>query len=133
MAKFLNKIKKKFYFKILLTESWLAAKEAFVSQYDLGDSVDSVDLLIRKHETFTQALLTQSGRIEQLKAEASILDTSTQHNEVDADRIRDKYEEILRRHENLLENCNSKRRHLEEARKLQVRKFSLYCNYLNFF
>lgn len=98
----------------------MAAKEAFVSQYDLGDSVDSVDLLIRKHETFTQALLTQSDRIEQLKIDSGVLSSETLHNELDAEKIREKYDQILRRHKTLIENCNSKRRHLEEARKLQV-------------
>lgn len=86
----------------------------------MGDSVDSVDLLIRKHETFTQALLTQSDRIEQLKIDAAVLKNETLYNEPDAEKISEKYDEILRRHKTLIENCNSKRRHLEEARKLQV-------------
>ncbi|KAI1720497.1 spectrin repeat domain-containing protein [Ditylenchus destructor] len=104
------------YSQILQIDSWLAAKENFVSQMSTGDSIDATDSIIKKHENFTQTLISQSEKMEQLKTAASILETDS--NEPEVERIREQYEQLLQRHALLLENCASKRRYLEEARKL---------------
>ena len=81
-----------------------------------GDSIDATDSLIKKHENFTQTLISQSEKMEQLKTAAAILETDS--SEPDVEKIQEKYEQLLQRHAMLLENCASKRKHLEEARKL---------------
>uniref|UniRef100_A0A915EQJ6 Uncharacterized protein n=1 Tax=Ditylenchus dipsaci TaxID=166011 RepID=A0A915EQJ6_9BILA len=62
-------------------ESWLSQKENFVNQYNVGDSVNSAESLIRKHENFTQTLIGQSDKMEQLKAGAAILSESNEHTQ----------------------------------------------------
>ena len=40
-------------------ESWMAAREAFLSTEDRGDSLDGVEALIKKHEDFDKAINVQ--------------------------------------------------------------------------
>lgn len=40
-------------------ESWMAAREAFLDTEDKGDSLDSVEALIKKHEDFDKAINVQ--------------------------------------------------------------------------
>ncbi|CAD5229846.1 unnamed protein product [Bursaphelenchus xylophilus] len=101
--------------QITQTESWLSGKEAFVNDYDLGDSVDTVDMLIRKHDNFEKTLYAQADKIENLKAGVKIFDECT---EPDVDKIRQKYDAVLERHERLLESCQIKRLKLEDSLKL---------------
>lgn len=56
-----------------MTENWLAGKEAFLSNDDLGDSMDTVDNLIKKHNGFETALAAQSDKIEKLQQAADVL------------------------------------------------------------
>ncbi len=40
-------------------ENWMAAREAFLASDDKGDSLDSVEALIKKHEDFDKAINVQ--------------------------------------------------------------------------
>lgn len=40
-------------------ENWMAAREAFLNTEDKGDSLDSVEALIKKHEDFDKAINVQ--------------------------------------------------------------------------
>lgn len=40
-------------------ENWMAAREAFLASDDKGDSLDSVEALIKKHEDFDKAITVQ--------------------------------------------------------------------------
>lgn len=44
-------------------ENWMAAREAFLASDDKGDSLDSVEALIKKHEDFDKAINVQVGHI----------------------------------------------------------------------
>ena len=102
--------------QITLTESWIASKEAVIGQYDAGDSIDAVESLIKKHDAFEKTIKSQgSEKIQQLKEHAVILEDSNDH---EAEMVKSKYDEVLSRYENLLENCHLKRRNLEDSRKL---------------
>ncbi|KAI6229996.1 Spectrin repeat-containing domain protein [Aphelenchoides fujianensis] len=118
------------YAQVLQTESWLATKEAFVNEYDLGDSVDGVDLLIRKHENFEKTLKAQSDKMDALRAGVHILDEA---QEPDVEKIRQKYENVVERYEKLLESCEVKRRRLEDSRKLHefIRSCSELITWMN--
>ncbi|CAD5225498.1 unnamed protein product [Bursaphelenchus okinawaensis] len=105
----------KLHSEITQAESWLSGKEAFVNDYDLGDSVDTVDMLIRKHDNFEKTLFAQSDKIENLKAGVHILDECS---EPDVEKVRQKYEIVVERYERLLESCKIKREKLEESLKL---------------
>lgn len=110
------------YSQILQTESWLAAKEAYINQYELGDSIDSVDGLLRKHDAFTQTLLSQNDKIEQLKSTAATTFEAKNkpNNLIEVEKIEEKYNEILSRYNQLLDNCVTKRKHLEDSRNLHL-------------
>ena len=40
-------------------ETWMAAREAFLASDEKGDSLDSVEALIKKHEDFDKAINVQ--------------------------------------------------------------------------
>lgn len=43
-------------------ENWMAAREAFLASDDKGDSLDSVEALIKKHEDFDKAINVQVSK-----------------------------------------------------------------------
>ena len=52
-------------------DDWLAQKEAFLANEDLGNSLSAVDDLIKKHEVFEKTLEAQEEKIitlQQLRA-----------------------------------------------------------------
>ncbi|KAK0146701.1 Spectrin alpha chain, non-erythrocytic 1 [Merluccius polli] len=54
-------------------ENWMAAREAFLASDDKGDSLDSVEALIKKHEDFDKAITVQEEKIAALKSFADQL------------------------------------------------------------
>ncbi|KAL7978493.1 hypothetical protein Chor_004310 [Crotalus horridus] len=44
-------------------ENWMAAREAFLNTEDKGDSLDSVEALIKKHEDFDKAINVQRSKL----------------------------------------------------------------------
>ncbi|XP_048837070.1 spectrin beta chain, non-erythrocytic 4-like isoform X2 [Brienomyrus brachyistius] len=66
----------------VVAEAWLTAQEPFINSSELGNSVDEVEQLIRRHEAFRKAAATWEERfsslrrlttVEKLKAEQSKL------------------------------------------------------------
>jgi hypothetical protein len=98
--------------------------EAFVSEYDIGDSIDSVENAIKKHSSVYDQFCNHSDRIDELRSFEAIFSESA--SDPEADRIKTKYDELLKRHETVLKECESKTRYLQEARKLQL--FLRDCN-----
>lgn len=47
-------------------ENWMAAREAFLASDDKGDSLDSVEALIKKHEDFDKAINVQVSEVSLL-------------------------------------------------------------------
>ena len=58
---------------ILTLKSCLLACQAFLVNDDLGDSLDSVEALIKKHEDFEKSLQAQEEKIKDLDDFASKL------------------------------------------------------------
>uniref|UniRef100_A0A452V9V2 Spectrin alpha, non-erythrocytic 1 n=1 Tax=Ursus maritimus TaxID=29073 RepID=A0A452V9V2_URSMA len=54
-------------------ENWMAAREAFLNTEDKGDSLDSVEALIKKHEDFDKAINVQEEKIAALQSFADQL------------------------------------------------------------
>ncbi len=48
-----------FYHEAEQAESWMGKKETFLSNEDLGNSLDAVEALIKKYEDFDKALQAQ--------------------------------------------------------------------------
>lgn len=55
-----------FYRDTELADTWMAKQEAFLANEDLGDSLDSVEALIKKHEDFEKSLAAQEEKIKAL-------------------------------------------------------------------
>ena len=46
--------------------AWMAKQEAFLDNQDLGDSLDSVEAMMKKHEDFEKSLAAQEEKIKAL-------------------------------------------------------------------
>ncbi|KAH8349687.1 hypothetical protein KR084_004268 [Drosophila pseudotakahashii] len=102
-------------------EIWLANKEAFLNNDDLGDSYTAVERLLKKHDEFEKLL--QSDHVDTLQKFAnSILEGEPK----DADLIREKLAYILRRKQKLLELSEERKQRLTQSLQLQEFLRSLY-------
>lgn len=54
-------------------DAWMAKQEAFLDNQDLGDSLDSVEAMMKKHEDFEKSLTAQEEKIKALDEFASKL------------------------------------------------------------
>nr|XP_049703877.1 spectrin beta chain, non-erythrocytic 1 isoform X2 [Helicoverpa armigera] len=105
------------------TEDWLASKEAFLNNDDLGENLDAVDTLIRKHAEFSKLLHSQLGRVDELqKFAASML----QDHHFDREYVEKRLREILARRDKLVESCKQRGETLEQSRQLHQFLRNLY-------
>ncbi|XP_011150755.1 spectrin alpha chain isoform X3 [Harpegnathos saltator] len=96
-------------------DSWLATKEAFLNNDDLGDSLSGVETLLRKHEEFEKMLASQMGRIEELEKFANDI-LSQQH--ADAGIIKQRLTSVCGRRDKLKNSATARRRKLLESHHL---------------
>uniref|UniRef100_W4VRA2 Putative karst n=1 Tax=Corethrella appendiculata TaxID=1370023 RepID=W4VRA2_9DIPT len=102
-------------------DDWLANKEAFLNNDDLGESFTSVEVLMKKHEAF-EALL-QSNRIDELEKFAeSIL----AENPFEADVIKQRLYSVVSRKDKLLASSNARKKKLAESMLLHQFLRNLY-------
>ncbi|UYV70522.1 SPTAN1 [Cordylochernes scorpioides] len=105
-----------FYRDTEQADTWMAKQEAFLSNDDLGDSLDGVEALIKKHEDFEKSLAAQEEKIGALDEFASKL-IEGQHYA--ADDVAQRRSLLLERREALLERSALRREMLEASYKLQ--------------
>ncbi|XP_050742582.1 spectrin beta chain, non-erythrocytic 5 isoform X4 [Drosophila biarmipes] len=102
-------------------EIWLANKEAFLNNDDLGDSYTAVERLLKKHDEFEKLL--HADHVDTLQKFAnSILEGEPK----DADLIREKLAYILRRKQKLLDLSEERKQRLTQSLQLQEFLRSLY-------
>uniref|UniRef100_A0A2K5HTZ6 Spectrin alpha chain, non-erythrocytic 1 n=1 Tax=Colobus angolensis palliatus TaxID=336983 RepID=A0A2K5HTZ6_COLAP len=97
-------------------ENWMAAREAFLNTEDKGDSLDSVEALIKKHEDFDKAINVQEEKIAALQAFADQLITAGHYAKGD---ISSRRNEVLDRWRRLKAQMIEKRSKLGESQTLQ--------------
>ncbi|XP_034253991.1 spectrin beta chain, non-erythrocytic 1 isoform X5 [Thrips palmi] len=95
--------------------SWLAGKEAFLNNDDVGDSLSSVEALLRKHEDFEKTLVAQLGRVEELEKFA--IEILSDHH-YDSNAITQKLKSVVSRRDRLKEATAARRKRLQESRQL---------------
>lgn len=105
-----------FYRDTEQADTWMAKQEAFLSNDDLGDSLDSVEALIKKHEDFEKSLAAQEEKIKALDEFASKL-IEGQHYA--AEDVAQRRALLLDRRGALLEKSSQRRILLEESFRLQ--------------
>ncbi|XP_026331526.1 spectrin alpha chain-like [Hyposmocoma kahamanoa] len=96
-------------------EDWLAGKEAFLNNDDLGDNLDAVETLIRKHAEFSKLLESQLGRVQELEQMAKGV-LQDQHYDVQSTRRR--VNDILSRRDKLQESCKQRGEMLQQSKQL---------------
>uniref|UniRef100_A0A7M4E1Y6 Spectrin alpha chain, non-erythrocytic 1 n=1 Tax=Crocodylus porosus TaxID=8502 RepID=A0A7M4E1Y6_CROPO len=97
-------------------ENWMAAREAFLNTEDKGDTLDSVEALIKKHEDFDKAINVQEEKIAALQAFADQL-ISADHYAKGV--ISNRRNEVLDRWRRLKAQMIEKRSKLGESQTLQ--------------
>ncbi|XP_037798638.1 spectrin alpha chain-like isoform X2 [Penaeus monodon] len=105
-----------FYRDTEQADTWMAKQEAFLENEDLGDSIDSVEALIKKHEDFEKSLAAQEEKIKALDEFATKL-IEGQHYA--ADDVAQRRELLLERRTALLEMSARRRAMLEDSYRLQ--------------
>ncbi|XP_077298885.1 alpha spectrin [Arctopsyche grandis] len=105
-----------FYRDTEQADTWMAKQEAFLANEDLGDSLDSVEALIKKHEDFEKSLAAQEEKIKALDEFATKL-IEGQHYA--ADDVAQRREMLLERRAALQERSSQRRALLDDAYRLQ--------------
>ncbi|XP_058446279.1 spectrin beta chain, non-erythrocytic 5 isoform X3 [Malaya genurostris] len=102
-------------------EAWLANKEAFLNNDDLGESFTAVEALIKKHEAF-EKLLAASRTDELEKFSEEILAESP----FEADVIKQRLCSVMARKKKLLASAAARKQKLQESWQLQQFLRGLY-------
>ncbi len=105
-----------FYRDTEQADTWMAKQEAFLANDDLGDSLDSVEALIKKHEDFEKSLAAQEEKIKALDEFATKL-IEGQHYATDD--VAQRREALLERRNALMEKSSIRRAMLEDSYRLQ--------------
>ena len=105
-----------FYRDTEQADTWMAKQEAFLANEDLGDSLDSVEALIKKHEDFEKSLAAQEEKIKALDEFATKL-IEGQHYATDD--VAQRRQALLERRNALLERSATRRAMLEDSYRLQ--------------
>ncbi|XP_067682927.1 spectrin beta chain, non-erythrocytic 5-like isoform X3 [Haliotis asinina] len=104
-------------------DTWLATKEAFLANEDLGHTLYSVESLLKKHDGFEKTVKAQEDRIEDLSQFATDL-CSQQHYA--KDEITSRCQTVLKRRDNMWQLAAARRRKLEDSRHYQLFLRNLY-------
>ena len=105
-----------FYRDTEQADTWMAKQESFLVNQDLGDSLDSVEALIKKHEDFEKSLAAQEEKIKALDEFATKL-IEGQHYA--AEDVAERRALLLERRSELLEKSAVRRTMLEDSYKFQ--------------
>ncbi|KAL8606296.1 hypothetical protein ACOMHN_024191 [Nucella lapillus] len=98
-------------------DAWMTKQEAFLVNEDLGDSLDSVEALSKKHDDFEKSLAAQEEKIKALDEFATKLIEGEHYASDDVAQRRDV---LLRRRDLLYEKSERRRNQLELSFQFQV-------------
>ncbi|KAL5291928.1 SPTBN5 family protein [Megaselia abdita] len=104
-------------------ENWLANKEAFLNNDDMGDSYNAVERLIKKHEAFEKLLASET--LDELEKFANSI-LASQPDPEDAAVVKKRMDSILRRKEKLFASFTDRKHKLTQSRQLQQFLRNLY-------
>ncbi|KAK7095430.1 spectrin alpha chain-like isoform X3 [Littorina saxatilis] len=98
-------------------DAWMTKQEAFLVNEDLGDSLDSVEALMKKHDDFEKSLAAQEEKIKALDEFASKLIEGEHYA---ADEVAQRRDQLLRRRNLLYERSALRRQQLELSYQFQL-------------
>ncbi|KAI6209533.1 Spectrin protein 1 [Aphelenchoides besseyi] len=105
-----------FYRDTAQAESWMSKQEAFLANDDLGDSLDSVESLLKKHEDFEKSLAAQEEKIRALDEFASKLIDGSHYA---SDDVAKRRQSLMDRRRQLVNRAEDRRERLKESYRLQ--------------
>lgn len=98
-------------------EAWMAKQEAILDNKDVGDSLDSVEALLRKHQDFEKSLAAQEEKIKRLDEFAEKLIDNEHYA---SEEIKARREELVARRSALSEKSSKRRHDLDDSHKYQL-------------
>lgn len=107
-------------------DTWISKQESFLSNDNLGESLDDVEALIKKHEDFEKSLAAQEEKAKFLEESANRLIEA--QNGL-ADEIERKKNYLKERRREMQERADLRRQQLQEAYKFFM--FERDCDELN--
>jgi spectrin alpha len=105
-----------FYRDAEQADTWMAKQEAFLSNEDLGESTDTVESLLKKHDDFERSLAAHEDKIKVLDEFAGKLIEGGHYASNDVGRRRDA---LLNRRNELLQKTQKRRLLLNESSQFQ--------------
>lgn len=110
-----------FYRDMEQVGAWMGKQEAFLANENLGDSLDSVEALIKKHQDFEKSLEAQEEKINTLDNFATKF-TSSQLMQpfFAADDVVQRRTALINRNNNLIEKSNKRKALLDDSYKLYL-------------
>lgn len=97
-----------------IIDAWLATKEAYLNNEDVGESTSAVEDLLRKHEDFENMLSAQWNKVSDLKSFAE--EIIIHHKDNSAIKLR--LQSVLSRRDRLKEASSVRRQKLLESQQL---------------
>ncbi|GFO34699.1 spectrin beta chain, non-erythrocytic 5-like, partial [Plakobranchus ocellatus] len=104
-------------------DAWLGTKEAFLANEDVGNTLYSVDALMKSHEGFEKTTRAQEDRIEALRQLASDLCEDSHYA---TDEINSRCQTVLSRRNRMWEASAARRKKLVDSRNYQLFLRNLY-------
>lgn len=96
-------------------DGWLATKEAFLNNDDLGESLSGVETLLRKHVEFEKMLESQLSRIDELETFAGEI---LAEKPADGNAIKQRLSSVCARRDRLKSSATARRKKLLESQQL---------------
>ena len=93
-------------------QNWMNKQDAFLSNTDIGDSLDSVESLIKKQDDFTKSLSAQEEKIKNLNDYAARLNDA---NHYASNEIASKRDVLLQRRKSLEQRCADRSSELQNS------------------
>ena len=97
-------------------DSWIAAQESTLASDDLGDSLDSVEALIKTHDDFEKSLAAQTETVKSLDVFATRL---LGYNHYDSAAIKKRRDAVLSRRTRLDQLSSARRAKLDDSLRYQ--------------
>ncbi|XP_052834596.1 spectrin alpha chain isoform X3 [Octopus bimaculoides] len=106
-----------FYRDTEQADTWMTKQEAFLANEDLGDSLDSVEALIKKHDDFEKSLAAQEEKIKALDEFATKLIESEHYAHDD---VATRRNQLLHRRNTLYQKSAERKKMLEASSRYQM-------------
>jgi spectrin alpha len=96
-------------------DSWMAKQEALLGNQDVGDSLDAVEALVKRHEDFEKSLVAQDEKVKAVDEVATRLVQASHYATEDIDSQR---KEVLAHHSRLLSQTSARGAQLQASLSL---------------